>query len=365
VNIFKLALFQFILLNGFGLLQADPAPVLPPGVVDPLTEALPILRTGYVDFKDLHYKPGDSLKNLIARSGGKIDLVGPAPASPPLPIIPAWLPGGVIYWRLASFTLPPGKGWPDFTADLQRGGEAAPGIILDLRCNMTPDDYAGAVQVRSFFGPAYVINAPRSNMTPDQAPVTQLFPGPRIVLVNHQTTGAAEALAGFLQADGALVVGRPTAGKVAVFQEYKLSSGQVLRYAASPPAHQDPARLFRFRSESPAWGRPVLPDISVAVDDRVEEAALTLIKDHHILDVISESPERHRLSEASLVQGQDPEWDGYLASLEQRPVLLSVPVVHDAALISALDSLKAIQLSQRPLPVEARADAPPASSSLQ
>jgi hypothetical protein len=40
-------------------------------------------------------------------------------------------------------------------------------------------------------------------------------------------------------------------------------------------------------------------------------------------------------------------------------------VVHDAALISALDSLKAIQLSQRPLPVEARADAPPASSSLQ
>jgi hypothetical protein len=99
------------------------------------------------------------------------------------------------------------------------------------------------------------------------------------------------------------------------------------------------------------------------VDDHTEKAALTLIKDNQILDVIQESAERHRMSEASLVQGQDPEWDDYLASLEGRPVLLSLPVIHDVVLISALDSLKAIRLSQRPSPpAQATADASPSAS---
>ena len=85
----------------------------------------------------------------------------------------------------------------------------------------------------------------------------------------------------------------------------------------------------------------------MTVHDHDEKAALILIKDNQILDVIQESAERHRMTEAALVQGQDPEWDDYLASLEQRPVLLSLPVIHDVVLISALDSLKAIRLSAK------------------
>jgi hypothetical protein len=82
--------------------------------------------------------------------------------------------------------------------------------------------------------------------------------------------------------------------------------------------------------------------------------------------VIQESAERHRMSEASLVHGQDPEWDDYLASLEQKPVLLSLPVIHDVVLVSALDSLKAIRLSQRTLPAPATANgSPPTSTSIQ
>ena len=89
-------------------------------------------------------------------------------------------------------------------------------------------------------------------------------------------------------------------------------------------------------------------------------------KDNQISDVIQESVERHRMSEATLVQGQDPEWDDYLASLEQKPVLLSLPVIHDVVLISALDSLKAIRLSERTLPTQITANAsPPTSSSIQ
>ena len=55
------------------------------------------------------------------------------------------------------------------------------------------------------------------------------------------------------------------------------------------------------------------------------------------------------MSEASLVQGQDPEWDDYLSSLEKGPVLLSLPHIHDPVLIAALDSLRAIRFSQGPI----------------
>jgi hypothetical protein len=181
--------------------------------------------------------------------------------------------------------------------------------------------------------------------------------------------GAAEALAGYLQADGAIVVGRETAGKVALFKEDKLSSGPVLRYVVPATEPNDPFGAFKFRNEAPQWGHPVIPDIALTVNDRNEKAALVLIRDNHISDVIEESAERHRLSEATLVKGQDPELDAYLASLEKGPVLLSLPVIHDVALISAMDSLRAIQLSERPLSAEptttAKASTPATTSSVQ
>ena len=256
-----------------------------------------------------------------------------------------------FYWRLASFVLPPGKALPDIATQLHQAAGTAPGIILDFRTNTTPDDYEGAKLLRTLF-----------DTTNDRMPI--------VVLTNDRTVGAAEAFAGYLQADGAIIVGRPTAGKVALFQEDKLSSGQVLRYVVPSKGDDDPVSAFRFRTEAPAWGHPVVPDIALKVNDRSEKAALVLIRDNHISDVIEESAERHRLSEASLVKGQDPELDDYLASLEKGPVLLSLPVIHDVVLIGALDSLRAIRLSERPPAGEAatttaKASTPATTSSVQ
>ena len=335
---------SILLLTGL-VLRAEPASVVSPSAApDPLAEALPILQSKYPDFQALNYKQGDRLGDLIARSEGKITLG--APEAAPIPILTATLPDGILYWRLASFALPPGKSWPDLAPQLHQAAGTAPGIILDLRANSTPDDYAGARLLLKFFDP-----------NSDHLPI--------VVLTNDRTVGAAEAFAGYLQATGAIVVGRPSAGKAAIFQEDKLSTGQVLRYVAAPNGSDDPMSAFRFRNELPAWGRPVVPDIALKVNDRTEKAALVLIRDNHISDVIEESAERHRLSEASLVKGQDPELDDYLASLEKGPVLLSLPAIHDVVLISALDSLRAIRLSER-LSAEATTTAkasPPATTS--
>jgi hypothetical protein len=356
-----LALLNLFLLTG-PVLRADPPTVVPPNTADSLTEALPILQAKYPDFQALNYKPGDKLEELIARSNGEINLNAPETVSASIPIITATLPDNIIYWRLASFT--PAKSWLDLGAQLEQAGGNAAGIILDLRSNTGSEDIAGAAQVITYFVPGddsllkFLSLMSDGHKFGGSVILDHPFQGPIIVLINHQTTGAAEILAARLKADGALVVGRATAGNGAVFKEYKFSSGQVLRYVAAHVHLADGTDL---------WDHPVTPDIGLTVDDHAEKAALTLIKDNHILDVIGESPERHRMSEATLVQGQDPEWDEYLASLEGKPVLLSLPIIHDVVLISALDSLKAIRFSRRPAPpAQATANASlPASSSVQ
>lgn len=345
------------------VLRADAPAVSPSIATDPLVEALPILQAKYPDFKELQYKDGDHLSDLIARSGGKITLNAPETAPPLMPSVMVTMPDNVFYWRLASFT--PEKSWSDVVAHLMQMAPSATGVILDLRSNVAPDDYAGADEILGLF----TSGDPTLGVHLVGIEPHYRFHAPIIVLTNHQTTGAAEALTACLQADGALVVGRQTAGKMGRFEEQKLTSGQILRYFISPVWHLPPGAVFTFpQHHDLPWGQPVTPDINVAVDDRTEKAALMLIRDNHVLDVIQESAERHRMSEASLVNGQDPEWDDYLASLEQKPVLLSLPIVHDVALISALDSLKAIRFSQGNLPAPATTTAnasPQPSTSIQ
>jgi hypothetical protein len=53
------------------------------------------------------------------------------------------------------------------------------------------------------------------------------------------------------------------------------------------------------------------------------------------------------MSEAALVQGQDPEQDEFLASREKTAAALpAVPARRDVALVEAIDSLKAIRILQ-------------------
>jgi hypothetical protein len=339
-------------------------PPIPAPSVDPLTEALPILTRDYPDFQALNYKPGDKLEDLVARSHGGISLV-PQDTRIPAPIITSTLPSGAVYWRLASFT--PAKGWSDLATELKNDTQQTPGIgaILDLRSNETPQDMRGAEQLMAFFAPGDTtlqrynlknLDDTHSLVQANVAPADP-FRGPLVVLINQKTSGAAEVLAACLKADGALVVGASTAGKGAAFSELKLSCGETLGYVTDHVYLADGTDL---------WGHAVVPDISPTVNEQSERGALILIGHHNVLDVIGESPDRHLMSEAALIQGVDPEWDAYLASLEKKPVLLSLPIIHDEALISALDSLKAIQVSQRHVePATTIETAPPTSTAIR
>jgi hypothetical protein len=184
MKIIKLTLLGLVL--GIGpTLYADPSGAPSVSSADPITEALPILQAKFPDFKSLNYKTGDHLSDLIARSNGEISLTPPAD-SPSSAIITANLPGDILYWRLATFT--PAKSWADLETQLSQSSPTSAGIILDLRSNSAPDDYAGAAQVMALLDPANHVLAQFQAVNLPPAPALRHLP--IVLLVNGQTTGA-------------------------------------------------------------------------------------------------------------------------------------------------------------------------------
>jgi hypothetical protein len=335
----------FLFLPVLRLYAADAA-----GKDSVLAEALPVLQSGYVAFSTLQVSSGNRLEDLAAASHGGISLrtAGAVEASAP-PILTALLPDEIIYCRLASFR--PASSWPDLAARFDKWvGQGMQGVVLDVRSNSDPDDFDGVAHVAGLFlSPGTALFNIRdahqavqsyASLAPEPAAATAAplpLAVPLVILTDARTTGAAEAFAAALQAHGALVMGQATMGRDGLFAERPLASGQVLRYLAGQVVLPDGTTL---------WDHPVNPDIGIAADDKKEQASLALIGQEHIADVIGEAAERHRMSEAALVRGEDPEIDASLSAHDAAPS--SSPLAaQDVVLVDALDSLKAIRLSQR------------------
>jgi hypothetical protein len=297
-------------------------------------ELLALVRANYVDYSKIGYK-GNDLGQVIAQSKGGVS-VAPAPAYSSK-MFGTMLPGNVIYWRAGSFT--PATSWADLTAKTNDAAGKASGMILDLRSNTTPDDFGGALRIAAFLsgGQTGLTFQQASFQVPAVSATGTLRGQPMlIVLTNRQTQGAAEILAAGLQARGALVMGEETTGKAAIFQEVPLGSGSVLRFAT--------AHVY-LSNGTDLWDRPVVPDVTTTADSQEEAGALALIDRQQVSNVITEVAPRHRMSEAALVTGQDPEQDAFISSHEQAAAP-ETPVTRDIALVEALDSFKAIRVLQ-------------------
>jgi hypothetical protein len=339
------------------VVQAEPTPAPKPDV-DPLAEALPLLQTGYVDFAKLQATPKDHLADLVTRSAGGISVDPTTAPAVSVPILTALLAPDTIYCRLSSFA--PAAGWADFTSQLDKWLGASPqGIVLDLRSNGAPDDFDGAARVAGFFmaagAPLFTIQDAQGHSHnyvssgPDPLVLTQ----PIAVLIDHRTAGAAEALAACLRDSGALLIGEKTMGRGALFTDAPLSGGQTLRYATGRVLMADGTSL---------WNNPVVPDICLPMDDKKEQAVLGLIGQNRIAEVIQEASRSHRLSEAALVRGEDPEIEAYLPSTGKK----QAGAPQDIVLVNALDGLTAIRLSRRtPDPAAAEVASPEIPSAVQ
>jgi hypothetical protein len=307
-------------------------------------EILDLLQQNYLDYARLQAKPTDNWQDWVRRSQGEIVVEYSLPTSAvvPPPMFIQSLPQGIIYVRGGSFTPP--KGWETFMAQARRALAASPGgLVLDLRSNVTPDDFAGAAQVAHLGiadgSPLFTIRDAH-----DRAEVlvsgdssrhdAPLCPGPIAILIDQRTAGAAEALVAALQARGAVAIGSETSGHGARFESHLLSSGQTLRYVSG---------LVTMASGDALWHRAVQPDLGLPVDDKEAEIVLGLIDRGHLTDVIQESPASHRLSEAALVRGEDPELDAYLEPTPKSIQAAAIP--QDSVLVAALDGLRALRIA--------------------
>lgn len=171
---------------------------------------------------------------------------------------------------------------------------------------------------------------------------------PVTVLVNRQTSGAAEALAAILrQTSVALVLGAPTAGQAMLAQEYPLKNGDVLRIASAAIHLGDGAALTV---------KGVVPDISVAVNPADEQAYYNdTFRPATRTNVLAtagtgttngaatnRAPRRVRFNEAELVRERR---EGALLDADnasRRGEDSETPLVNDPVLARALDLLKGL-----------------------
>jgi hypothetical protein len=223
------------------------------------------------------------------------------------------------------------------------------GVVLDLRYT-GGNDYAAVVDTVNLF-----LKKERPLLDWGKGMVqskekTDALTLPVAVLVNQDTAAAAEALAAVVRQTGAgLILGRPTAGRAMIAQEFPLKNGEVLRIATAP---------IRLGDGSSLTAEGLKPDITVEVKPEAERAyyadafqvvsnsngmAGSALNATNALNGTNRLSRRSRFNEAELVrerkEGIGPEVDlasGRLASREEPPT------VQDPALARALDLLKGL-----------------------
>ena len=232
------------------------------------------------------------------------------------------------------------------------------GVVVDLRFAGGTDYAAAAALAEAFIPgekPLLDWGAGMKSSSGNGSPITL----PLTLLLNRQTSGAAEALAAMLrQASVGVLIGATTAGQASMFQEFPLTGGQRLRVATTP------IKLGNGEAMSLAG---LVPDISVEVDPGEEkfyfEDAYRSLKTNQVASVAAVTSSatnlagtnrvpRRRLNEAELVRMQregqlpdlEPSATGTGTGRDREPV---PQLINDPALARAVDLLKGLAVVQR------------------
>ncbi|MEX1010056.1 MAG: S41 family peptidase [Chthoniobacterales bacterium] len=207
------------------------------------------------------------------------------------------------------------------------------GVVLDLRATPESADFIVAAQVAERFcapGTALfslVAPAPAAarDFVSSSAP---LYRGVLVVLIDEDTSGAAEALAAALRWNAkALLVGTRSSGRCVEFTMLPLGGGQNLRLASAE---------VRVAGQS-VYPRGLRPDIEVPQDAEVREIILAEALETGMAPFVFER-ERAQFNEAALVAGTNPE-------IDREP---SPSGFVDRPLQRAVDLVTAVRLFRKP-----------------
>ncbi len=226
------------------------------------------------------------------------------------------------------------------------------GLVLDLRFADGQDFAAAAVVTDLFVAKERPLLDWGQGMVKTKAKPDALTL-PVAVLINRETTGAAEVLAAVLREVGVgLLLGGPTAGAGMVMNEYPLPGGQALRIASTPVKLGDGTALS---------GQGVKPDIEVKVsldDERIylRDAYSLVVKPIVKSGAVSiaavstnAAGRRLRITEADLVRErrEGKSLEEFTPARDREPLK---PQISDPTLARAVDLLKGLAVVRRSQP---------------
>lgn len=284
---------------------------------------------------------GMAVKALLQQLDGRVTLEtgprAPAPARTGPPVSKIAVFDGVFgYLRISHIGTKLDESLATEFAKL--GGGQLKGLLLDLRYADGSDQKAAARTADRFLA------TERALLTVDgeaqrSTTKTNAIQIPTAILVNRDTSGAAELLAALLrQNQVGLLIGTATTGGIRQFKEFTLSTGQRLRIATGETKFGDGQSL-------PAGG--LRPDIAVDVGPEEERAFYAEPFPTAGKSTASKTP--GRINEAELVRrlNAGQKLDEHPSPA---PPALTTPQVRDPALARALDLLKGLAIVQTAKP---------------
>ena len=215
------------------------------------------------------------------------------------------------------------------------------GTALDLRF-ADGNDYAAAVAAADLFIAKKMPLLKWGKQMEESQPAKEPISGPLMVLVNGETTGAAEALAAVLrEANAGLIIGNRTAGLAMTTMDFPLNNGEQLRIATSPVKLGNGAAISH-----------VSPDIAVSVNPDDERAYMknpyaSLVQNDTPPTIATNDflPFVDHTSEADLVREKLKDGDdGPIASAPPKKASKPVAVIQDPVLARAVDLIKGLAI---------------------
>jgi hypothetical protein len=281
-------------------------------LIDSLSSAdvqktIDLLKTNYINPDALNDAEIDraKLEGLLTRLGRGAVL---APANTAANSLPATfdsdtLSGHVGYLRIGDLTRANLDALDNALKNF--GPKKIDAAVVDLRASTSSTDLEIAAEFakrfcakgKTLFTLHKVAARQDRTFSSDREPS---FEGLLIVLVDGETSGAAEIVAAVLRADArALLVGAPTAGRAFEYSDFKLSNGTTFRVAVGEAVLPGGARILPDGAA---------PDIAVEMPPNEKREIFQQSHDKGMGSFVFE-PERPHMNEAALIAGRNPEID--------------------------------------------------------
>jgi hypothetical protein len=332
----------------------------------PTSEVISVLKSNYVDRDKLNEKLLNeaTVAGLIEALGRGATIVEPeapstngteAVAAEPKLIVPLAraevIDPNIAYIRLADVTAATPAA---LDLELKKFADAkVMGYVLDLRFADGTNFTAAADIASRFLGDGQTLFTLKSSekgvqifrATSETKADTDLTSAPLMLLVNAETRGSAEALAGALRAqDRGIVIGSQTAGSAAGWEDVKLSDGRTLRLATAKIV------LPQTNSSLPGidlFPGGITPDVAVKIDAKTEHDVVFEVQTNETLTAsLQPRVKKKDLTEAQLVKafhGQAIDAEGPSTDREHEEED-EIQNVRDVVLQRGVDILKGIRV---------------------